>query len=883
MHGDWGDWWTKLRALPRRRRALSDLDEELDTQFDMAVDELIDRGMSPDEARTAARRRLGHRETTRARTHDAWRFLALDAFLQDLRYAARNLRHAPGFAAIVILTLALGIGATTAIFSVVYTVLLQPLPYPHGERLVWIGESTGRADGISVTWGNYQQWREHARGFDGLAGFDSAQATWTGRGEARLLRLGTVTHDLFTVLGVQPLMGRLLRAEDDVRGAPPTIVLSHQFWSMELGSDPRVLDTALTLDGRLYRVVGVLPAGWSFIDRPADGFIALGARQTERTVVRRDQHGSMRLVGRLAPGATLETARADLDALMTRLGETDPGPESDHRSGLRPLAGNDARGSRTLLWTLMAAVGVMLLIACVNVTNLVLARSATRTRELAIRAAIGAGRFRIGRQLLTEQLFLATLGGLAGLALAHWGLALLVHAAPTNIPRLASVQIDRHVLAFTALLTIITAVIVGLAPLMTAGRLDLLPALNEGGRSAGGRSRHTQWVARTLVIAEIAMTLVLALGCALLVRSLIAAERRDPGFAADGLLAVDVVLPAGTYAAPEAIRGYFERMTADLGALPGVTGTTAVTCQPSTGGCMDWFYSLPDRPAPARGDVPLAFVNIADTHYFETLRIPLRAGRAFSETDRPGGPPVAIVNDAFARRWYPSSSPIGQRIKMGGPYIEGATLEIVGVAGDVSQIGLDSEAEPEIYMPAAQSSARRMTVMVRTSQGARETAAMVRHAVAAIDPNVPIQRIGMFDVALRSTLDSRRFGTALLTLFAGVALLLAFVGIYGLLSAWVAMREGEIAIRMALGANRTTIARWTGAEAVRLCLTGIIVGGGAGWLAARSLEGLLFGVSASSPSSFAWAIAAIVGMIAAAAVRPLWRATHVEAIASLQR
>jgi putative ABC transport system permease protein len=819
----------------------------------------------------------------------------MDSPWLDLRYAVRGLRRAPGFSCIVILTLALGIGGTTAIFSVVNAVLLRPLPFPQGERLVWLGESFAKANGISVTWVNFQRWRDANHTLEALAAFQRTQLTWTGRQETRLLRAGLVSDRFFGLLGAQPMMGRLLTADDDRAGAEPVIVISHEFWTTQLANDPRALETSLTLDGVAYHIVGVTPAGWRFFETPVDGYLPLGPRQ--RATMRRDAHGSIRAVGRIAAGRTVQNVCDDLDDIMRRLAVEDPGPEDAHRAEVQLLAGRDAREARPMLLTLMAAVGVMLLIACVNVANLVLARSATRARELAIRAAIGAGRLRIARQLLTEQLLLATLGGLAGVALAYWGVALLAHAGPIGIPRLADVRIDPLVLAFAAGVTLFTAVAVGLVPFVTAGRLDLLPALNEGARSAGQPGR-AQRLARTLVVAEIAMTLMLAFACALLVRSLIAAQTRDPGFAAGQVLALEIAAPSPKYAAPARSREYFDRLTTALAALPGVTAVGAVNCPPSAGGCMDWFYSVLDRPAPTQGDVPIAYFNRATPSYFQTMRIPLLQGRNFSDRDREDAPGVAIVNDAFARRWWGSApAAVGQRVKVGGPYQPGPELEIVGVVGDVSQQSLASLAGPEIYRPFAQWPSAGMAIMLRTADASAAAApaaatlgstpampvsmSMVRTAVAAIDPDVPIQRLRLLEQALGETLDARRFGTALLTLFGIVALLLAFVGVYGLLSGWVAAREGDIAIRMALGADRRTIATLVGFEALRLCLLGLLLGTLGGLATSRLLEGLLFTVSARSPLALALALLAVITTATAAAALPLWRATRVDAIRTL--
>ena len=873
------EWWSKLcRTLAGRRGLASDLSAEIDAHLEFEIQENIARGMPPDEARRAARRHVGNLTLIQERAVDAWSFPSLESTAQDLRYSLRGIRRSPSFSLVVVLTLALGIGANTAIFSVVNAVLLRPLPYPAAERLVWLGESDPKAEGISVTWVNYRHWRDENHSFEDVAGFDAAHLTLTGRGEPLFTRAGLVTCGFFGLVGAHPVLGRVFSAADDYPGAAPTVVLDYQFWTGKLGADPSVLGATLALDGKPYEVIGVMPPGLHFFQPSIDYYLPL--HQFEGEVVDRARHGSMRLVARLKRGITLRAALADLDVIMQRLAQSDPGPEAQHRASGVFLTEYTAGDIRPTLLVLLGAVGLVLIIACANVASLVLARATARAREIAIRAAIGAGRRRLVRQLLTENLLLAVLGGIAGALLAQWGSGALIAAGPRDIPRLAETTFDWRVLLFAAAITLLTGLFTGIAPIFTAGRLDLVSALKDSSRSATGRGGQRSRSA--LVVAEIALTLVLAFAAGLLLRNLIVAQTADPGFVPEHVLALDLVLPPAAYKSPQAIGGFYSELEQDLHGLPGVTAVGAVHCPPSVGDCGDWFYSILDRPAPQPAEVPIALFNAADRNYFGAMRIPLREGRDFADTDLPTAPLVAIVNETFARKWWPRESAVGHRIKWGGPYRDGPIYEIVGVAGNVSQMGLGTEPYPEVYRPISQSPSEAMVVMIRAGGDTSPLAPAVRRRVTAIDRNLPIESLRPFEQTVAASLAERRFSTLLLALFAGLAMALAAVGIYGLLNYWVRVREGEIAIRMALGAPRSSILRWAGWQALRLSLIGAAIGMLGGWAVSRWLENLVFGVSHNLTTLAAAALAVIAIAMIAAAI-PVWRATRVDAVDQLHR
>ena len=874
------EWWSKIRRAVRRRRDLDDdLGAEMRSHLDFLIEENIARGMAPEEARFAARRHFGNLAATRERAREAWQFPRVETFLQDLRYGLRGIRRNPSFSLVVILTLALGIGVNTAIFSVVYSVLLRPLPYPAGERLIWLGEATPKASGISVTWLNFQNWRKENHAFEDMAAYQWTGMTMTGRGEAALTRGGVVTSNFFHLTGGRPLLGRLFADADDRPGAAPTVLVGHEFWQSSLGGDPAVLGTSLVLNGKPYQIIGVLRPGLKFFSRPMDFYLPLGP--SAGNVVRRDQHGSMRVLGLLKPGVTLTHARADLNAIMQRLALADPGPEDDHRAAAEYLAETITGDVRPTLVMLMGAVGLVLILACANVASLLLVRSTARAREIGIRTAIGAGRARLARQLLTENLVSAAIGGGLGVWLAGLCLRALVLAGPVNIPRLQEASVDLPVLLFAAAVTLVVALLAGIAPVLTAGRVDLTIALKEGSpASGGGRRGHS--LRNALVVAEIAVTLVLSFASGLLIRSLIAAQTSYPGCDPDHLLALALQVPPSSYKNDDAVRQFYSRLIDGLRNEPGVESVGAVNCPPSAGECGDWWYSIQDLPAPSRNDVPLSLFNTADSAYFQTMKMRLVAGRVFTDADRKGGPQVAVINEEIARKWWKAPQlALGHQLKIGGPYMEGPVYQIVGVVENVSQMGLDTAPLPEIYYGFSQRASEGMVVMMRTRGDPASFIPAVRRHVASIDRNIPIQSLQPFEKWLGAPLARRRFSTMLLGLFAALAMILAAVGIYGVLNYWVSVRQKEIAVRLALGAQRSAILRWAGKHAMRLAAVGIALGAFGAWASSRWLKSLMFGISERNPGTLVAAAAAVILIAALAASLPLWRATRVDTVRNL--
>ena len=872
------EWWSKLRALLTGRAAIeNDLAEEVRSHVAMETQSMMERGLSPEAARAAAQRRFGNSTAVAERAREAWTFSAFESLIKDIRYAFRAMRRSPAFSLVVVLTFALGVGVNTAIFSVVNTILLKPLPFPNSERLVSLGEANAKSD-FSVTWVNFNNWRQSNRSFTEMAAFEFSFQTLTGRGDATAVRGLSVTAPFFPLLGMRPLLGRLLEPQDDQPGAPATAVVSHRFWESQLGGDPHIVGQDLVLSGVPHEIVGVMAPQWT--PWRDDYYLSLGRQ--EAGITNRARHQSIHGLALLKPGVTLAGARADLDAIMRHLAESDPGPESEHHSFGAYFASDYVSDVRGTLWVLMGAAALILLIACANVASLLLARNAARASELALRKAIGAGQFRLVRQLLTENVTIALAGGVAGVLFAFCALRALIALAPRDIPRLAETHLDLAALFFACSVTLAAGVLAGLAPVLAASRIDLTAALKEGARLAGG-GKARQSARNVLVIAEVAITLVLAFGAGLLLRSLAAARGSDPGFRAANLLTFALDLPGKAYKNPAAIREFYATLTSDLRQLPGVAAASTVHCPPPLGDCGDWFYSMVGRPDPQRDQVPIALFNNAAPGYFQMMGIPLLQGREFTDADRPKGPPVAVINEKLAREWWPNESAVGHQIKVGGPYQEGNLLEIVGVAADVRQSGLDSEPMEEIYTPAVQEANSGMAVMIRTAGDPAKLMPAIRERVAALDRNLPIQRFGTMDAALGVGLARRQFSTLLLALFAGLAMLLAAVGMYGSLNYWVASREPEIAVRLALGASPARILRWTSVHALRLAIAGVAIGAAGGWFAARLLRDLVFGIPPHHPATLIAAAGAVMALAFLAAAIPSWRAARIDAAVRLHQ
>ena len=681
-------------------------------------------------------------------------------FWQDLRYGVRMLAKSPGFTAVAILTLALGIGANSAIFSVINTVLIKPLPYPEPNRLAVLDEYQLHTGESSVAWMNFLDWREQSKSFEDLAAYRTLHLTLTGSGEPALLRAGQVSAPFFPLLGTKTILGRTFLKSEDNPEAVPTVVLSYNFWRNRLGGDTGIVGKPITLDGTTYSAIGVLAPGFNFFNQAIDIYVPIGLKGKTPSWLERVNHPGLLALARLKPGVSLGAARSEMDTIMRRLESEYPKSNSGERASIVSLYEHLYGDIQPAMFTLLAAVGLVLLIACANVANLLLARAASRQREFAVRAAIGASRMRVIRQLLTESVLLAAVGGVTGLMLASWMIGPLLRIAPPEIPRLAETQVNAWVFFFTLGVSLITGILFGLVPALQTSNLDLNRVLKESGHSTSGPKRDRFRAA--LFISEVALASVLVIASGLLIRSLWKAQNVNPGFNADHLLALDVMLPQTKYKTNAQVLTFFDQTTERIRNLPGVLLASAVYCPPTVGTCWTSVYLVEGRPVPAQDQLASSVFNVAQPDYFRTMEIPLIEGRYFQTTDTAQSPPVIIINQSLARQWWPNESPLGKRIKQGFPQSKTPYREIVGVVGDVKQDGPDAPQLTEIFLPVTQNADNAMTVVARTAGEPLSMAAAVEKEIHALDSDLPVARVQPMTQYFSEALARRRFSTVFL-------------------------------------------------------------------------------------------------------------------------
>jgi len=821
---------------------------------------------------------------------------------QDLRYGVRMLLKSPVFTAVAVATLALGIGANTAIFSVVYAVLFRPLPFARPEQLVVVWEtvlSRGNVEGTPSP-PDFREWRDRAKSFQQMAAFYDTNFNLSGGTDPERLSGAVVSADLFPMLGVNAGLGRMFLPAEEQYGAHRVVVLSHTLWRRRFGGDVRLVGQNITLDDQQYTVVGVAPPGFNFADFMGAGADAeLWAPMAFAPGDRQNTRGNhfLRVLARLKPGLTIAQAQVEMDAVAGQLAQ-----EHQENSGLGarvvPLQDELVGGYRTGLLVLLGAVGFVLLIACANVANLLLARAATRRREFAIRSALGASRLRVVRQLLTESLLLSAAGGAVGMILAWWGVKLLLTLGPADLPRAAEISVDGSALAFTLLLSAGIGVIFGLLPARYTFKFDLSSAFKEGGRSATV-GRQGWLLRRALVVTEVAMSLVLLIGAGLLAGSFWRLLRVDPGFNPEKLLTIQITLPETRYpkSAPHQAQAFYRQLVERLEALPGVRSAGATTSLPLAAGGWGKMLSIEGRPAPTSMEaVPVVQYRQVTPNYFATLGVPLLRGRFITERDAGDSPPVALINEEMARRFFPGEDPVGKRMWMGPPenlLPPGALppgysfplLTIVGVVKDVKHLGLSRQVGPEVYIPhlqGSQETARGMFVAARTESDPLSFAAAVRREVAGLDKDQPIADLRTMEQRLAESLSSARFNMLLLSIFAGVALLLAAIGLYGVIAYMVEQRTHEIGIRIALGAHRRDVFRLIVGQGMRLAFGGIAIGLAAALGLTRLLSSLLYGVEATNPETFAAVALLLVAVALLACYLPARRAIKISPMAALR-
>jgi predicted permease len=879
----------------RREERNEELTEELQAHLTLAEREAKEAGQSLKEAQHSARREFGNVGVAEELTRDAWGWRWLAEMLQDVRYGVRNMFRTPGFTAITILTLALGIGANTAIFSVVNAVLFRALPYRDAGRLVWVTNFVkGQAQNL-VFADEYAGWRTQNHVFENVAAYSAAaEYTLTGTGTPERLQATRVTESFLDVLGVTPQLGRNFLPEEDRPAGSTAVLLSDAVWKANFGADPKVVGKVIALDDTPYTVIGVLRPDFEFLDNsPADVLVPFQLADSSI----QSSNGQVRVmiqplsvVARLRPGTTIAAAMNELGAINERVLETLPGHLKrllgEAQAQIFLLHDHEIGNVRPALLVLLGAVGFVLLIACANVANLQLARAAAREKEVAIRGALGAGRWRLARLLLTESTAMALAGGVTGLLLAAWTIRLIHRFAPPNIPHLQGARLDLSVLVFTLAVSLLTGILFGLAPVLAAFRVSLNNTLKENG-SQSGTGAGTRRAQRVLMVAEIALSFVLFIGAGLLVKSFHQLTAIHPGFDPHGVLTARVALPLDQYQSIDQQRSFFQQLVEKLQVLPGVASAGATASLPLRGNLRMISTIQIEGQAPTElgmANVPTASINAVTPGYFNALRVPLIEGRLIDQRDGANAPNAVVVNQAFVRRYFEKEEPLGKRFTAGmGPVTHGPqSWTIVGVIGDTKQQGLASEIMPEVTASALQWPRFMMTLVLRTSVDPVSLVSAVRTQVSDIDKNLPVYGVKTMDDVLSAEVASQRFNAGALAGFAGLAVLLAGVGIYGVMAYAVSQRTREMGLRMALGAGSWNVLRMILNQGIRLAVIGVGLGLAASLGLTRLMSGLLFGVKPSDPETFVLVTAALLLVALTACCIPAWRATRVDPVIALR-
>jgi predicted permease len=878
--------WHRLRAIVLRRRLDRDLDDEIAFHLGMREAEYRTGGTSAHDARLAARRDFGNVASLKEHTRDMWTFPSFESIRQDVRYAIRTLRRAPAFTSVALLALTLGIAGNTAIFSLVDAVRIRALPYAEPEQLVvlWGNVMRTTLERRGASYPDFLDWRSQAHSFEGMAAQDETMMTLSGVGEAKRIHVETVSAAYFPLLRVSAAHGRTFSADEDaIPQKNPLAVLSDGFWRREFGGDPQIVGRAISLNAQSFTITGVLPPGFRGLSDRADVWIPFVMSDSAEALAERGNRG-FQVLARLRPGTPVAAGQTELDIISRRLEQAYPSTNEKRGVEISPLDVELVGNFRPALRLLMVAVAFVLLIACANVANLLLARSEARQREVAVRTAIGAGWSRLLRQMITESAVLMAVAAVAGLALAELALRGLVQLAPISFPSFVQPHVNARVAAFTIAVCAVCALMLGLPPAVHGRVGRLAEALKDSARGSTGR--RSQRLRRSLIVAEVALAVVLLVGAGLMIRTVQHLAAIDPGFNPSQVLTARVSIPRagpddGDTPAPLAVpaRVLLERVRA----LPGVTAASLVSDPPLSGLSSAVFYTAEGQPAMNAQQRPRAYVHRASPDFFATLQIPLKSGRAFLEQDARPDANVVVVSENVATRFWPGRSAIGQRIKIGGLTSTSPWLSIVGVVGEVKYRGLPENPtrDPDLYFPFLDRN-QQVSLVLRSGVDAASLVSPVRQVIRDINPNIPVFAVTTMRDAVDDQTAQSRFTTWLMGAFAGVALLLASVGIYGVMSYLVLRRTREVGIRMALGARPSHVLALVIGQGLRLFVLGMAVGVLAAAALMRLVRTFLFGVSPGDPATFAGVILLLGGGAVLACAVPALRAMRVDPAVALR-
>ena len=863
---------SRIRGMFSQNRLDRDLDEELSVHLEMLIDENVRRGMSLKEARDAARRSFGGVQQTRESYRDQRGLPIVETLIQDIRFGCRMLRKNPGFTAGAVFTLALGIGANTAMFSVINAVLLRPLPYLEPERLVWMTESGDEVANRWLSFPNFVDWRERNSVFESMSTIRGWSLTMTGGDQPLNLNARMVAAEYFKVMGVAPLLGRSFTASDDQPGANPVTILSYGFWQNQFAGDPDIPGKSITLDDRAYTVIGVMPQGF-YHQGPPPIWLLIGPQNWNQ----RDVRVAGSVIARLKPGVSIEQARSEMNAISQQLAREHPTANAGaNRVNVLSLQESVTGNVRPALLILFGAVGLVLLIACANVANLLLARASTRRKEFAVRAAMGATRARVVRQLLVESLMLGLVGGAVGLVLAWWSSALMGRMAQTAIPRLEGLHLSYQVLGFSLLVSVLSGIVFGLAPAWRFSKAEPQEILKDS--SATTSERHGKKLRGALVITEVAISVALLIGAGLLIKSMLRLSTSNAGFDPNNVLTMNLKVSRNRYRGRGELARLLQQLLDRVETQPGVEAATLSASLPGLG---DWTNDIfPEGQAPL---TPGELINvdwaIVSADYFKTMRIPIVKGRTFTRQEDSEGKPVLLIDENLARQFWPNEDAVGKRIKYDSPNWH----EVIGVVKEVKSFG--SEARPliKIYTPMGRAALQNPVLSVRaTNIQAQSLVTVITREIHTLDKDLPITEVAMFDEILSREVSPKRFNTALLAIFATLALVLAASGVYGVTAYTVAERTHELGIRMALGARETDVLRLFIGQGMELVLSGVVVGIIGAFALTRVMTSLLFGVSATDPLTFVTVPVGLTVLALLACYLPARRATKVDPMIALR-